>query len=169
MLDYRRHRNGSGKLYGEESVFVSSDSYVDRESAVCGDSHISSSRISKSLIIDSTIHRGTLQDVKLNRVVVDGTVSLVGPWELSGPAYIRSGVWRRSPKHLILAHESGIHVGLTESTNGRAFIACNERSVEDWLKFGIRIGLHLKWPRELCEQAYRFMEELYESRRELAA
>jgi len=135
-------------------------------------SFIYKSRLADCAVIDSTIrsHYGkwpVLHGTRLRGVHVEG--DWLGSWALDGPYYIRSGVWTRPPRHLTLSDESGIYVGLTESTEGRAFIACNERPVSEWLKSGIRIGLHLKWPRELCEQAYRFMEELADVQIERAA
>lgn len=121
-------------------------------------------QLTDCLVIDSTVRAcegksPVLNGTRLRRVAVEGDVWL-GRWILDGPYHIREGVWTRAPRTLHLTHESGIDVGLTEGWNGRAFIACNERPVAEWLKHGIRIGLKLGWPLELAQQAHRFMEEL---------
>ncbi len=172
-LPYRRHSNGSGKIYGEEKCFVSRDSLVDRASEIHGASSVTLSRVWRSVVTNSTIHYAYLNGVILTGGVVDGqrtdrytvddSVRLIGPWSLTGPFYVRSGLWRRAPRHKTLSHESGIHVGLTESTNGNAFIACEEKPVTEWLKKGVRIGLHLGWPHDLAMDAYYWMQELAET------
>lgn len=167
-LPYRRHRNGNGRLYGEEKVFVSRDSWIEWDSEIHGESHISTSEVYGSLVVDSTLHRAVVVSVELKTGVVDGPARLQGPWSLTGPFYIRSGLWTRPPRHKILSHESGIHVGLTESSEGRSFIACEEKLVTDWLRMGLRIGRWLQWPDSLAREAYYFMQEL-ESVKEVAA
>lgn len=188
-LPYRRHPNGSGKLYGDKAD-CSQDTFADRDCRIEANSSIGSSAISASLIRESiiyhalitdsvlsgctirgsiegsTLHRPALRRVILEGVHVEGNVYLEGPWKMCAdgvPLFcIRSGVWTRPPRHKILSHESGIHVGLTESTDGKCFIACNERPVTEWLQFGRKIGRKMGWPADLIEVAHRFMEELYE-------
>ncbi len=151
-LAYRRHHNGGGKLYND--AFVSQDSFVDRASAVFGEkSNITSSRLQCSVISDCVIHRARMSAVNLVGGVVDGDVQLIGPWDLCGPFYIRHGIWRRAPRNKVIAHESAIYVGVTESTEGRVFIGCNERPITDWLRFGLKVGKWLSWPDDVAIQA----------------
>lgn len=172
MLPYRRHHNGGGKLYDE--AFVSRDSFIDRDSLIVGEkSNVTASRLWRTVISNCVVHGAAMSDVLLRGGigggVVDGGVRLMGPWELSGPFYIRSGIWNRPPRNKVLIHECGISVGVTESSKSRAFIGCNERPIADWIKCGLRIGKWLHWPDELAREAYYFMQELADVPMEIAA
>ena len=158
-LPYRRHQRGSGKIYNE--AFVSQDSFIDRDSLVVGEkSNVTASRLWRSTVSDCVTHRAFISDVTIHGGVIDGPATLQGPWELIGPFYIRSGIWTRAPCNKILTHECGISVGVTESISGRAFIGCEERSISEWLRLGLRVGRWLGWPDELAREAYDFMVEL---------
>lgn len=188
MLNYRRHKNGSGKVYNE--AFVSRDSYLDNKSTVEGDCNLHRCGIYNSAVKDSALFAcamtggviidsqisdavishsaltncivsgmSTLSRVTLTEVAVDGAAQLIGPWKLEGPYHIQDGIWHRPPRTLLLEDECGIRVGITEGTDG-AFIACEYRGIDEWLKSGIRIGLHLGWPEYLCRKAFDFIQEL---------
>lgn len=159
MLPYRRHKRGGGKLVKEE-VFVSRNSFINRGSVIVGDCSIFKSEIYDSYIQNSIISEGRLYQVHLNKVTIDGPAHLIGPWKLDGPYYITEGTWTRPPRAMTIQDDSGIYVGLTESVANYAFIACECRSLDSWLKDGLRIGKRLQWAEELRLRAFDFMQEL---------
>ena len=184
------HRNGGAHLKGDSHVshnsYCDAHSVIDRSivhsSTVCN-SLVIDSQVSQSTIIDTKIEKSfiaeaglnnclledcivtsfdgkpQLQMVRLVGVIVEGDTKLIGPWELEGNARIPCGEWKRAPRFCRITG-NGVDIGLTESTNGYAMMACWRHPIDKWLKAGPRLGRHYRWTEDQIQKAYEFYESL---------
>lgn len=98
--------------------------------------------------------------------VVAETCELHGAWKLEGNARIPTGIWHRPPRFCRITGENGVDVGLTESTEGHALMACWRKPITTWLKAGPRLGRKHGWTAEQIRAAKEFYEELADVRME---
>lgn len=70
--------------------------------------------------------------------------------------YISRGVWRRPPRVIRLDCD----LTLTESVPGFAWVGCYERSLDDWFKFGDKLGETFGITPEDVEQIRMFFKSL---------
>jgi hypothetical protein len=168
-----RHPNGGGQKVGLE-VHVSEDSFCDKDSLIKGRSGIFGSSLIRSAVRDTTIvdsklvqtilvdciaHNASVSLVYLSEVVVEDA-HLLGPWELEGNARISCGVWHRAPRFKRIMGENGVDVGLTESTDSHALMACWRKPITKWLAFGPRLGRKHRWTSLQIDEAKDFFTEL---------
>ena len=192
-LHYATHRNGRGSLIGTD-IHCSHDSYVDAASTISGRSVIVGSTIVNSTVIDSVILGAAIANsviseciitplhgkspsvdlVEITRAIIEGNTQLIGPWKLSADqveARIPCGVWYRPPLYREVVGESAIEgyqvkVGITESTDDHALIACMRKPISQWLgrspdrSPGRRLGRILGWTDNQTLEVYRFFEYL---------
>jgi hypothetical protein len=81
--------------------------------------------------------------------VVQGDAVIVG-LTIPERMYISTGTWNRSPRFFEVENEIS-HFGVTESTNGNAYIACNCRPMSTWLKGKLRFGRAVGWSKEVLD------------------
>jgi len=121
---------------------------VQFENGRCYGAYLENSKISGGLIrgnkigvrvIDSIVQGGTIQG---SAVVVGITVRDL--------MYLDSGTWTREPRYFEIDNELS-HFGVTESTNGNAFIACTKKPIEQWIKGKFRFGKAVGWSREVLD------------------
>lgn len=174
MMDQiRRHVNGGAQKVGSE-VHVSADSFCDEESRIQGHSAVFESSLIKAALKDTTVvhsqlslcvlndciaHNAEIALVHLRDVVVENAM-LFGPWMLDGNARIPTGIWHRAPRYKLITGENGVSVGLTESTEGHALMACWRKPITKWLAFGPRLGIKHGWTAQQIEDARLFFQEL---------
>jgi hypothetical protein len=92
--------------------------------------------------------------------VVAETCELHGTWRLEGNARIPTGIWYRPPRYKRITGENGVDIGLTESTEGYALMACWRKPITQWIKAGPRLGRLHGWTSEQIMAAKEFYEEL---------
>lgn len=100
-----------------------------------------------------------LLGVALEDVTVSGDVTLRGPWAMRGPFRIDAGTWERPPRHLEIAGENGVSVGLSECVEGKAHVACHCKPVGEWLE-KVAVARRLGWTEGQISDAVRFLEGL---------
>jgi hypothetical protein len=175
MIGY--HPKGRGTIHGLDA-FVSHDSRLDFTSSVRGQSHVFDSVIAEgsnilnsqlsncalweSLIVDSILCSTVAIDVQLDSVVVEDC-KLNGPWHLDAPIHMRDGIWNRPPRYHIIKGENGVQVGLAESLNGFAFMACYHKPLQKWLKYGPRLGQKHGWENSQIQEARDFFTMLLDT------
>lgn len=106
----------------------------------------------------------TIRKVFLRDVVIDGAVSLFGPWTLDGPYYIREGQWSRAPRAFILDGENGVRVGITEGWGETLCIGQRVHPMAQWLKAGPRLAQRIGWTEDQVNRVRLFIEELRDVR-----
>lgn len=166
------HRNGGAQILGTEP-YITKDSYCDGNSSIQGESNIFASTLISSSVIDSSIAESSIvgarvSDSVLYKVKVEGqivlsdvvaeTCQLLGNWRLEAIAHIPTGIWHRAPRFQLITGDNGVRVGLTESTNGHAMMACWRKPLTSWLKYGPRLGGRHSWTAEQIATAKRFFE-----------
>ena len=134
------------------------------------ESTIVNSQIAESSVVGATIRNSVLYKVKVEGRVILGdvvaeTCQLLGDWKLEGIAHIPTGIWHRAPRFQLITGENGVEVGLTESTDGQAMMACWRKPIVSWLKAGPRLGKKHGWTGEQVETARRFYQELLDDPR----
>ena len=132
----------------------------------------------------SVYSKSSLQNVILNSSVVDRVkilgsdpfkplrlwdvvaenCELYGNWTLEGNARIPTGIWHRAPRYKRITGDNGVSVGLTESTEGYALMACWRKPITKWLKYGPRLGTKHRWTAQQIEDARLFFQELLDVR-----
>ena len=190
---YATHRNGHGKLLGTQ-IHTSHDSYIDATSVVAGKTIVVGSTIVNSTITNSVIFGASIADsvvneciitplygksplvaqVEITKAVIEGDTTLIGFWTLIADqveARIPCGVWYKPPQYLEIVGESAVpgfpvKVGITESTEGHALIACMRKPLNQWLgkdenhSPGRRLGRAKGWTDSQTLEVYRFFESL---------
>lgn len=113
--------------------------------------------------------QGQCEPMRLIGVVAENC-ELYGNWTLEGNARIPCGIWHRAPRFLRITGpaENGIQidVGLTESTDNHALMACWRKPITQWLKAGPRLGRLHGWTAAQIQAAKEFYEELADVRME---
>lgn len=174
MVDQiRRHVNGGAQKVGSE-VHVSADSFCDAGSIIKGRSGVFESSLIRAAVEDTTIvdsklflcelndciaHNANIAQVHLRDVVVE-KAELFGPWTLQGNARIPTGLWLRAPRFKRITGENGVDIGLTESTDSHALMACWRKPIRKWLAYGPRLGQKHRWTAQQIEDARLFFQEL---------
>lgn len=92
--------------------------------------------------------------------VVAENCELHGSWKLEGIARIPTGCWFRPPRFLHITGDNNVSVGLTESTDGYALMACWRKPITSWLRAGPRLGRLHGWSSEQIRAAKEFYESL---------
>lgn len=168
------------KIFGTSAVIKSSLRVSTLANVHVFNSYVSVSHAIGSVIAESHVDRLLAIDCVLDRVLVNGapetkielidvvaeTCELHGTWRLQGNARIPTGVWFRPPRYLRIIGENGVDVGLTESTDGYALMACWRKPITSWLKAGPRLGRLHGWSTEQIRAAKEFYEELADIRME---
>jgi hypothetical protein len=119
---------------------------------------VNDSQLSSCIVRPIQSERPTINTVALRNVLVEGDSDLRGPWTLDGLARIHRGVWEQAPRFMEVKGENGVHVGVTECTEGYAHIACRCKPVKAWLEAGPRLGRILGWTGEQIKQVCRTFE-----------
>lgn len=122
------------------------------------------SRCLQLTVRDSVLHKVTVVGGKFGRIALDQVVAenceLRGHWTLEGNARIPTGIWHRAPRYKLITGENGVEVGLTESTEGHALMACWRKPITKWLKYGPRLGIKHGWTAQQIEDARLFFQDL---------
>lgn len=92
--------------------------------------------------------------------VIAENCELYGNWTLDGNARIPTGIWHRAPRFKRITGENNVDVGLTESTDGYALMACWRKPITKWLAYGPRLGIKHGWTSQQIEDARLFFQEL---------
>lgn len=92
--------------------------------------------------------------------VIAENCELYGEWRLEGIARIPTGCWYRPPRFLHITGENGVSVGLTESTDNHALMACWRKPISKWLAFGPRLGVKHGWEASQIQAAKDFFTML---------
>jgi hypothetical protein len=139
------------------------------------DSAIRSSRILAagevvcSTIIDSTVDGGAVYGSHVQNSIVSGGLirngkvisSEVSGGTIQGGAVvfgfnvdrdmrIGDGLWGRPPRYIEIDNAS-THIGVTESTDGFAYIACQRKRMETWVKGKARFGKVMGWSDDVLD------------------
>lgn len=155
------------------------DSAIAR-SRICN-GKVFNSRLGDSLVWYSTVAESScsaleLHDAILHRVIAASTLlsgnfltlrdvvaencELYGNWALVGNARIPTGVWHRAPRYQRITGENGVDIGLTESTDNHALMACWRKPIRKWLAFGPRLGVKHGWEASQIRDAKDFFTML---------
>lgn len=170
--------------------FCDAESRIDKESEIFSSTiarsricngKVFNSRVQGSMVWHSTIAESTcsaldLRGAILHRVtaasaVLSGTLltlidvvaencEIYGNWSLEGNARIPTGIWHRAPRYRRITGENGVDIGLTESTEGYALMACWRKPITKWIHAGPRLGRLHGWTGEQIRAAKEFYEEI---------
>ena len=162
------------QIQGNSSVIRSSMCHSWARNVHAFASKLNECSIGDSVIAESGLIRIVARDVVLDQVtawgdrgsiitleeVVAENCRLFGRWSLFGNARITCGDWHRAPRFKRITGDNGVDVGLTESTNGHALMACWRKPITQWLKSGPRLGIKHKWSEDQINTARLFYESL---------
>lgn len=166
--------NYVSEIRGHSSVLTSTLLDVKLSNSVVFQSTVEFSCIAESTIAESLIDGLSAEGCILHRVemktpltgqirlkdVVAETCCLHGSWTLEGIARIPTGEWHRPPRFCHITGDNGVSVGLTESTDGHALMACWRKPIRKWIAFGPRLGRKHNWTEIQINAAKLFFEEL---------
>jgi hypothetical protein len=162
------------KIFGTSAVIKSTVRASTIANVQVFSSQVSVCHATGSVITESRLDRLFAADCVLDRVLVCGApetkielidvvaenCELHGTWRLEGNARIPTGTWYRPPRYLRITGDNGVDIGLTESTDGHALMACWRKPITTWLKAGPRLGIKHGWSSEQIEAAKQFYESL---------
>ncbi len=166
--------DAGSRIYGDSGVLGSTLMCSMVENAQIFNSELQLSHAVGSIVAESTLGSICVVDGVIHKVlgcgsrgsqlklkdVVAENCELYGNWSLEGNARIPTGVWHRAPRYKLISGENGVSVGLTESTDGHALMACWRKPIDKWLKYGIRLGRKHRWTESQINDAKLFFEEL---------
>lgn len=141
-------------------IFDSAAEMVWLSKSVCSKSSLQGVFTSES-ILDRVI--ASCRDsggIIILKDVVAETCELYGAWKLEGNARIPTGVWHRAPRFKRITGENGVDIGLTESTDGYALMACWRKPIKTWLHAGPRLGRLHRWSESQIIEAKDFFTQL---------
>lgn len=152
--------NLRGALIVGSKVFESSLDTVWLNRSDCAKSSLQGV-FARECILDRVVasNDGAVGILTLKDVVAENC-ELHGSWTLEGNARIPTGCWFRAPRYLRITGENGVDVGITESTDGYALMACWRKPITSWLKAGPRLGRLHGWSSEQIRAAKEFYESL---------
>lgn len=164
----------SSQVYGESTILHSTLLHTWTRSCRIFASQLKACSIGDSVIAESDLVNLMGRACTVDRVIASskqGTVlrlsevvaencELYGDWVLEGNARISTGIWHRAPRFKRITGENGIDVGLTESTNESAMMACWRKPIRAWLKAGPRLGQKHSWTEKQINDARLFFTEL---------
>lgn len=150
-----------GSMVEDAQVFSSKLRFAHAVTSV-----VAESNLNRVCAVGCVLHRvdvlgnagGEKHQMHLTHVVAENC-ELYGEWELTGNARIPCGVWHRAPRFCRITGD-GVDVGLTESTDGHALMACWRKPTYKWLAFGPRLGRKHGWTEQQIKQARDFFTEL---------
>lgn len=90
-------------------------------------------------------------------VVIEGNVTLKNLF-LRGKHRIGFGDWMQAPRYIEIDN-SEIQVGITESTEGCAYIGCQRKPIEQWLKGSERFVKVAGWDKHSAEIVIETLRE----------
>jgi hypothetical protein len=146
----------TGSVVSNAIVKHSTISYSVVHGGVIEDSNIVCEYIGGNVrIIDSDVlgksriaHSAVIQNARFCDLTVKGK-AVIKDWPegvvIEGHhGYITSGIWTRPPRIVRMPFD----VTVTESVEGRAFVACYEFPIDRWLRIGDRYGKAQGWTPE---------------------
>ena len=133
--------------------------HVIAEKSFIADASVSNSYLHDTVVASLKGQTPLVRGVVLRGVVVEGNAVLQGPWRLEGAARIPTGTWTRPPRFIEIRGEN-LFVGVTESTDGYALIACRRKPIKQWFRAGPRLGRILGWSTGEVKQVRLFFEML---------
>ena len=119
------------------------DTYV--ENSTVATSRIRRSRIDNAIVIGSRIYNST---VGKGAVVQNASVFNFSVLPLMK---IGCGTWHRQPRFLRVTKDE-YDIGVTESTDGHAYIGCRRKPIERWLKGRERFAQVMGWPKDIIDE-----------------
>lgn len=156
---HHRHTRGKVDLAAE----VCPNSFLDKFSTADAGSHIVNStivgswikgRAINSYVEDSVVNDGLIQGGRvINCLMEGGTIqgdAVVVGITVDKMMRIGTGTWTRRPRYFEIENDI-THIGVTESTNGHAYISCQSKLMTTWIKGKRRFGRAVGWSDDVLD------------------
>ena len=113
------------------------------------DSKVYDTNIQKSILTNVNCRGSFIKDCNLSNCWI-GQASLDG-LDIHEDMRIGVGHWTRAPRFFTLNDDIVQNVGVTESTNGWAYVGCTARSMSQWIKGKKRYQRVMGWSSEMMD------------------
>ncbi len=143
-----------GSQYFESEITDSRLKYSFIEGGKVLGAVVNNSYVSQNCVVKG----GYLENCHLTGSVVIENQPILKNVRLYGQMRIGYGTWERTPRYLHLKTDT-IDCGVTESSDGYAYIGCQRKKIKDWLKGAKRYSAIAGWNEEMTETVIKQLQE----------